>query len=182
MMQHYKIATLIPYVDDIYCKAVLGEKITHKQLASNHGKYREININYNRHELQEYVKFNITGIDLVLLMDSDVIATKTQLNALVKAFKGDPIALKTKDYDTGKHICCACCLMKFEDYLKIDYINTYVDMCQCSKIANLFNVSYLEGHQATEYHKTYKESSNIHKVSVRPYVRIPSKEVENGGQ
>lgn len=159
---NYKIATLIPYVDEIYCDAILGEKIIHKQIASNHGRDREININYNRHELQKSLK-DRKDIDLVLLMDSDVIASDEQLKALLDAFKGDPLALKTKQYPTGSHICCACCLMKFEDYLKIDYINTYVDVCQCLKIASLFNVSYLEGYQAKEFKRLTRESSVIHK-------------------
>lgn len=169
-----KIITVIPYVDKIYCQAVLGEMVTHKQTNGSHGLNREININYNRHETQQLVKEQYSDADLVLLMDSDVIATDEQLNALLSSFKGTPLALRTKDFDTKRHICCACCLLKMEDYLKIDYINEYVDDCQCSKIMRLSDVKYLDGYQAHEYQERTIISNMFHNVLVGKYKISPT--------
>ena len=169
-----KIITLIPYVDKIYCQATLGEVFTHKQNLDTYGKNREININHNRSELQEEVRnSDLNDIDLVLLMDSDVVATNEQLQALVEAYNGKPIALKTKDFDTGNHICCACCLLSLEDYLSIDYVSEYIDMCQCWKIMHKFGVTYLEGQQAyevtdREYSTTLFHNEHVQNHSITP--------------
>ena len=120
------IVTLIPFVDTIYCPAYLGELVVHLQSTETHGHIREININYNRHELQCLVRDKYSDCDTVLLMDSDVIATKEQLDALQTAFDGTPLALKTKPFNTNNHICCACCMMQMEDYIQIKYIDEYV--------------------------------------------------------
>ena len=172
-----KIITVIPYVDKIYCQSVLGEMVTHKQTNDSHGLNREININYNRHETQKVVQEYYSDADLVLLMDSDVIATDEQLNALLSSFKGTPLALRTKDFDTKRHICCACCLLKMEDYLKIDYINEYVDDCQCSKIMRLFDVKYLDGYQAHEYQDSTIISNMFHNELVGKYKISPTPDI-----
>ena len=177
-----KIITVIPYVDNIYCQATLGEMVTHKQTNGSHGLNREININYNRHETQQLVKEQYADADLVLLMDSDVIATDEQLNALLSSFKGIPLALRTKDFDTKRHICCACCLLKMEDYLKIDYINEYVDDCQCSKIMRLFDVKYLDRYQAHEYQERTKISNMFHHEIVSKYVLHPTPGIQPNSQ
>lgn len=161
------IITCVPYVDNMYCTSWLGELVTHKQTSSEHGRIREININWNRHELQQLVREKYSDTELVLLMDSDVMATKEQVEALLDAFDGSPIALRTKTFDTGKHICCACCLLKMEDYLAIDYIETLVDACQCHKIMTKFGVKYIEGYQACEY-RDYSIQSNLFHGDIVP--------------
>lgn len=173
-----KIITVIPYVDNIYCQATLGEMVMHKQTNGSHGLNREININYNRHETQQLVKEQYSDAELVLLMDSDVIATDEQLNALLSSFKGIPLALRTKDFDTKRHICCACCLLKMEDYLKIDYINEYVDDCQCSKIMRLFDVKYLDGYQAHEYQDRPIISNMFHNEIVGKHILNPTPDIQ----
>ena len=173
-----KTITVIPYVDKIYCQATLGDLVTHKQTNGSHGLNREININYNRHETQKLVQEHYSDADLVLLMDSDVMATDEQLNALLSAFKGTPLALRTKDFDTKRHICCACCLLKMEDYLKIDYINEYVDDCQCSKIMRLFDVKYLDGYQAHEYQDRPTISNMFHNEIVGKHILNPTPDIQ----
>lgn len=168
------IITLIPYVDKIYCPTYLGLLVTHKQTTQSHGLAREININYNRHELQNIVRETYSSYNTVLLMDSDVIATVEQLNALHDAFDGNPLALKTKPFDTADHICCACCMMKMSDYLQIPYIDEYVDECQCSKIMRHFDVKYLEGQQAFEYRDIYMQTNEFHGLIVPDYRVMPT--------
>lgn len=171
-----RVITCVPYVDNIYVKNWLGELVRHQQVSANHGIAREININWNRHELQQLVREKYSDAELVLLMDSDVMATKEQLEALLDAFDGSPIALRTKTFDTGKHICCACCLLKMEDYLAIDYIGTLVDVCQCRKIMAQFGVKYLDGYQACEY-RDYEVHSNIlHGTIVPQYIEEKTEE------
>lgn len=165
-----RIITAIPFVDKIHCTSWLGELVTHKQTSDEHGRDREININWNRHELQQVVREKYADVDLVLLMDSDVIATTGQLEALLNAFDGSPLALRTKLFNTGKHICCACCLIRMEDYLSIDYIGSYVDLCQCGKIMDKFGVKYLEGFQASEYRDACRHSNIFHGEIVPAYV------------
>lgn len=172
-MEH-NVITLIPYVDKIYCKTVLGEVYVHQQTCSAYGRNREININHNRHELQQEIRKAGVNADLVLLMDSDVIAEKEQLEALLENFEGKPLALRTKDFDTGRHVCCACCLMRLEDYLAIDYVGEYVDVCQCSKIMEKFGVSYLEGYQAHEWRDVDRGTNIFHGESVPFYTEKAS--------
>ena len=164
------IITAIPFVDSIYCKDILGTMVTHKQVRLDHSNIREININYNRKDLQELIRKDYSSADLVLLMDSDVIATKEQLHKLLESYDGTPLALKTKPISVDTHICCACCLISMQDYLKIDYVDTYVDDCQCKKIMRLFPVRYLEGEQAYEY-RDYAVHTNIfHGDRVSDYI------------
>lgn len=168
------IVTLIPYVDTIYCPAYLGELVVHRQSTETHGHIREININYNRHELQCLVRDKYSDCDTVLLMDSDVIATKEQLDALQTAFDGTPLALKTKLFNTSTHICCACCMMRMADYLQIKYIDEYVDECQCSKIMHQFGVKYLERYQAFEYRDYAMQTNEFHGEIIPDYRVMPT--------
>jgi len=171
-MQNIKVITVIPYVDKIYSKNYLGELVTFKQCTDTHSHFREININYNRNDLQQVIRDNYKDVDLVLLMDSDVIATKEQLQALLDNFKGTPLALKTKTFSTGQHICCACCLLTLQDYLSIKYIDEYVDECQCTKIMKLFGVKYLEGYQAHEYKECSVQSNVLHNTIIPDYLEL----------
>lgn len=166
------IVTVIPYVDKIYCPTYLGQLVTYQQRHSNHGHLREININYTRHELQQLVKEQYFSYDLVLLMDSDVIATKEQLIALLDNFNGSPLALKTKTFNTDSHICCACCLIRMDDYLSLKYIEEFIDECQCSKIMRSFNVAYLEGYQAHEYKECSVQSNVLHNTIIHDYLEL----------
>jgi hypothetical protein len=168
------IVTVIPYVDKIYCPTYLGQLVTYQQRHSNHGHLREININYTRHELQQLVKEKYFNYELVLLMDSDVIATVEELNALHDGFDGTPLALKTKLFDTSGHICCACCMMRMSDYLQIPYIDEYVDECQCSKIMRQFGVEYLEGYQAFEYRDYAMQTNEFHGEIIPDYRVMPT--------
>ena len=168
------VITVIPYVDKIYSQNYLGELVTFKQRTDTHSHFREININYNRNDLQQVIRDNYKDVDLVLLMDSDVIATKEQLQALLDNFKGTPLALKTKTFSTGQHICCACCLLTLQDYLSIKYIDEYIDECQCTKIMKLFDVKYLEGQQAYEYRDIYIQTNEFHGLIVPEYKIEPT--------
>lgn len=162
-----KIVTAIAYLSDINVTNYLGELITNKQDRTDYANNREININHNRHELQQKIKTR-TDVDLVLLMDSDVIVSEEALTALVENFKGTPLCINTKN-PSAKHIYCACCLLSFDDYVKIDYINTYIDSCQCTKIQNqIGNVKFLEGYAGYETGK--KESylsSSQHRLHIK---------------
>lgn len=163
------------YVDKVYCRAVLGTHVLYKQKRSDYGLKRDININHNWHELREIVKKDYPDADLVLLMDSDVIATEAQLEALLGAFDGRPLALRTKTFDTGNHVCCACCLLTVEDWLKVDYVGEYVDDCPCNKIRKFCGpVRYLEGQQACEYRDRTRQSNTFHGVDVPFYTEMAS--------
>jgi hypothetical protein len=165
-MSNYRIITAVPTTDRSKLPSVyLGELVFTVQTRQNYGHYREININHNRYDLQQ--KFNnLSGVvDLVLLMDSDVKVSKDTLSKLLEAFDGStPICVNTKGdrWDTERHICCACCLMRYEDWQKIDYIGTYVDDCQCKKIMELFpDVHYVDGLTGTEDpHGSYQPDPN----------------------
>lgn len=173
---HRRIITATIYVDKVYCRAVLGTHVTYKQKRSDYGLKRDININHNWHELREIVKKDYPDADLVLLMDSDVIATEAQLEALLGAFDGRPLALRTKTFGTGNHVCCACCLLTFEDWLKVDYVGELVDDCPCNKIRKFCGpVRYLEGQQACEYRDRARQSNTFHGVNVPFYTEMESK-------
>ena len=163
------VITAIPYVDKIYCTAILGTRVLHKQKRLDHSNIREININYNRRDLQELIKKDYFSADLVLLMDSDVLATQEQLDKLLESFDGVPLALRTKPVSSDTHICCACCLISMADYLKIDYVGTYIDECQCKKIMRLFPVKYLDGEQAHEYREYAVHTNMFHGDIVPEY-------------
>lgn len=166
------IITLVPYVDKIYCVAHLGKLVTYKQQSAHHGRCREININYTRHGLQTLVREHYRDTRAVLLMDSDVVSTNDALLGLLAQFKGNPLAMRTKSFDTGGHICCACCLMLMEDYLSIDYIGRYVDDCQCLKIAELFGVTYAEGVSAYEVKDKSIYTNVFHGSIIDPYKEL----------
>ena len=153
-MPNYKIITAVPTTsEDKLPKVFLGDLHYVVQERSDYGFNREININHTRHLLQQSLKD--CGADFVLLMDSDVVVTESDLEALLEACDGEtPLCIDTKPdfWDREHHVCCACCLMRFDDWQKIDYVGTYVDECQCSKIRRMFfqNVHYLEGVRGME--------------------------------
>lgn len=155
-MTKYKIITAVPTTSaDKLPSVYLGELHYFIQERRNYGYNREININHTRHLLQQSLKD--CDADLVLLMDSDVVVTENDLKILLDSFDGkNPICIDTKPkfWDREHHVCCACCLMRFEDWQKIDYIDTFVDECQCSKIRELYpQVSYCNGIKGYELKK-----------------------------
>lgn len=174
-MDGYRIITATIYVDTVYCKATLGTHVLYRQERSDYGHLRDIRINHNWHELREIIKKDHSDADLVLLMDSDVIATKEQLQALLNAFDGHPLALRTKQHDTGNHICCACCLLTMSDWMKVHYIEEYVDDCPCNKIKKFCGpVRYIEGQQAYEYRDRERQSNIFHGEPVPFYTEKAS--------
>lgn len=148
-MANYRIITAVPTTDKKKLPSVyLGELVFTVQKNFEYGLNREININHNRYDLQQKYKGLSERVDLVLLMDSDVKVSKSSLAKLLEQFDGHtPICIHTKGERWNMdHICCACCLMRYDDWQKIDYIGTYVDDCQCNKIKQLFpDVHYCEG-------------------------------------
>ena len=165
MPSSHKILTAVATTSDLEIPEIfLGDLVYNVQDRKTYAHMFEINVNHNRYQLQQKCKHLSDRYDLVLLMDSDVVVTNESLNALMKQFNGDPLCIPTKETIDYSHICCACCLMKFDDWQQIDYINTYVDECQCTKIRRLFpNVRYCDGVVGHE-HKSSNEITIVNGI------------------
>ena len=106
---------------------------------------REANINVNRARLQSLYRTKLhRKYPYVILMDSDVVVTKDDLVKLVEAWKPNTTpCIRTKRVD-GDHVCCACCFMLGEDYIKVNYLE-HPRQCQCLKVQNPYYVDGLQG-------------------------------------
>lgn len=108
--------------------------------------HRETNINTNRARLQHIYRSRLAqDYPLVFLIDSDVVVSKSDLDALIENWKGagTTACIDTKE-SHGAHICCACCLLSGEDYLQVKYFDN-VTACQCTKLPGPYYVDGLKG-------------------------------------
>ena len=108
---------------------------------------REANINTNRARLQHVYRSRLAqDYPLVFLIDSDVVVTREDLDALIDNWngRGTTACIDTGNREGSSHICCACCLLSGEDYLQVKYFDN-VTACQCTKLPGPYYVDGLKG-------------------------------------
>ena len=112
------------------------------------GETREASINMNRQRLQSMVRrvYAMRQISHILLLDSDVVATKEIFELLKKAWKPGYTACANTKGGATTHVLASFALIGVNDYLNIDYL-TNINQCQCQKVPNPF---YVEGAATTE--------------------------------
>lgn len=136
--------------------SAIGAPIHINSMTPTNGTEREFSINLNRHVIQQSIR--ATGLandDLVLLVDSDVIATPEMIARLVDHLDGDTIcvATETKGLRISGHAVTACAVIRYCDYAMIQYLqNPY--QCQCLKIAMFGKITVLE-QGACEIQRTF---------------------------
>lgn len=146
------IYTVIPHTGIIYSKFWLGELFEHCKTPDPEERDREININLNRHETQQlFIKtHDCHQSDDILLLDSDVLTDKDALDTFYAHYVYNarkPLAVDTKEFIFEGHVCCACCLVPYDTYRAINYLDK-PDECQCLKIPG---VSYFDGAHFDEF-------------------------------
>lgn len=147
------IYTIIPHTGTIYSKFWLGELFEHCKNPDPKERYREVNINRNRHETQQIFiqTHECNQNDDILLLDSDVLTDKDALDKFYEHYvynSRKPLAVDTKNVmGTAGHVCCACCLIPYDTYRVINYLDK-PDECQCLKISG---VSYCDGVHFDEF-------------------------------
>jgi len=104
---------------------------------------RESNININRARLQEIFKrCYFSKYKFVCLLDSDVVANDSMINALLDNWKEHSTpCIRTKPVETV-HTIAAFSLIHRNDYMNVKYIEEEIGKCQCLKVPNPF---YIDG-------------------------------------
>lgn len=111
--------------------------------------FRDICINATLSRAQqEFRKLPRGMFDFVVVMDSDVVVTDKDVEALIEAVesKGGAPCADTKNNSDGSHVFTSCVAMKAEDWLKIDYMkNPY--SCPCSKVPSPYYLGGVCGYE-----------------------------------
>ena len=109
---------------------------------------REVSINYNRHLLQSIARKDAHNSEYVLLIDSDVVLTSSDvverlIDRLVS--KTDLVAACacTKPDGYSDHVVTSCAVMRRSVWDVVRYMDR-PDVCQCLKIAALGGVEYVD--------------------------------------
>ena len=103
------------------------------------GDIREMQINFARERLKQFIKSQHNRWDIVLCIDSDVNTNRDNLIELCNKSKvGLTPAINTKGH-IGGHIVCSCCAVNIEDYIKINFLADPMN-CACSKYPNPYYI------------------------------------------
>lgn len=123
---------------------------------------REISINLNRHTMQGLVP---TDTEYVLLMDSDVViesseTVETLIDYLATHLDVGCVAVDTKNTgnNDSTHVITALALIRYSDYIKIDY---YSALCQCLQIGMRMPVVLHPTLRAYEVERPYAEVAQL---------------------
>lgn len=109
---------------------------------------RQRSIEVCRAALQQYYARHLAKkYNSVFLIDSDVVADKETLEALVNEWKpGRTPCVSTKGGMTS-HVIASCCFLSREDFLGVDFLDS-PDSCHCTKLPQPFYIDLA----ATEVH------------------------------
>lgn len=121
---------------------------------------REYSINYNRHELQQFVPTDCTD-NYIMLMDSDVVIEDTDaIEKLVSYLDNNPeincVSIDTKNIGIDiNHVLCACSLIRRSCYKTIDYL-MFPHICQCLVIKQMFGNICIPDIKACEIERVHE--------------------------
>lgn len=107
--------------------------------------HREVDINYNRHQLQKQARLlKPKPSDILLLLDSDVVCNKAAIDAICdRLLRSDCICVAAKTQGETDHVLAACAAIRWEHYELLRFWHD-ADECQCKKIARLGKIEYAE--------------------------------------
>lgn len=107
--------------------------------------HREVDINYNRHQLQKQARLlKLKPSDILLLLDSDVVCSRSATDAICDhLLRSDCICVAAKTQGETDHVLAACAVIRWEHYELLRFWHD-ADECQCKKIARLGKIEYAE--------------------------------------
>ena len=107
--------------------------------------HREVDINFNRHQLQKQARLlKQKPSDILLLLDSDVVCNKPAIEAICdRLLHYDCICVAAKTQGETDHVLAACAVIRWDHYELLRFWEN-ADECQCKKIARLGKIEYAE--------------------------------------